>query len=309
MGSYYSGMMNNKDGYGELRHYRTKGSRNGISNTPGYVAVGKKAKGHNDIYKRRSSFGAYLNSNQTQNAEKPSPSKPGKHSKNATIVTKPKLDANKVISEVGKEVGNTLINQVVPKAAKRVAQEYIQKTAKQLVQTYGPTAVKSLITSAPKAINKAREAGKTINKAYQDNIPFATRQMVKKYAPKVIRSLDDTYHFTDPIKNGVSTLVKNIKESRKETGSNRVSKLFKSRPVHELITNIATSKMNRDNEKREKKSRLQNEYDTAKKEYDEVQKQYDDAVRRKDFDALETLEKKLNRASDRWIRVRNDYNG
>jgi Tfp pilus assembly major pilin PilA len=133
--------------------------------------------------------------------------------------------------------------------------------------------------------------------------------MVKKYAPKVIKSLDDTYHFTDPIKNGVSTLIKNIKESRKESRSNGIDKLFKSRPVHELMTSIAISKMNRDNEKREKKSRLQNEYDTAKKEYDEVQKQYDDAVRRKDFDALETLEKKLNRASDRWIKVRNDYNG
>ena len=56
MGNYYSGMINNKFGYGELRHARTKGSRNGYSTTPGYVAIGKKAQGPKERESQGRSF-------------------------------------------------------------------------------------------------------------------------------------------------------------------------------------------------------------------------------------------------------------
>ena len=62
MGNYYSGMINNKFGYGELRHARTKGSRNGYSTTPGYVAIGKKAQGPKERESQGRSFSSVFGS-------------------------------------------------------------------------------------------------------------------------------------------------------------------------------------------------------------------------------------------------------
>lgn len=301
MGNYYSGMMNNKYGYDELMHYRTKGSKNGISNTPGYVAIGEKARGPYEkpnIYAR-------------QNDRNPRKKYSSDYNSNPLRNYKIAYDyIGKVVTEHG------------PKAAAYVgngAREFarnaagVAKGVARGAKMLGGGIVKDVGNLGKSIYNSSKNFKKDFeqNKAdwyedYKNNrekYDYYSGKLGKlkaagDLANRAGKAIKDTYETKRHGKKKETNYMRNYyQEIGGLMGSNYDDKdLPKAEEKARKITNSNI-----------KENKLRDKFIQAEKYVNNMQKKYDAAVRRKDFDSIERLESQLNQATDRYIKAQNNY--
>lgn len=332
MGSYYSGMMNNKDGYGELMHYRTKGSKNGISNTPGYVAVGVRAKGPNEKPQVRFRVGknnSYvevrnysIDDNKTventriqrekqniyarQNDRNPRKKYSSDYNSNPLRNYKTAYDyVGKVVTEHGPKVAAYVGNG---------AREFARNSS--AIANGVARGVKMLGSGIARDATNLGKAIGNIPKKYEQNKAdwyeeYKSNREKYDYSGKLgkLKAAGD-------IANRAGKAIKDTYETKRH-GKKKETNYMRNY-YQEIGGLMGTKYDDKDLPKAEEKARkitnsnikenkLRDKFIQAEKYANNMQKKYDAAVRRKDFDSIERLESQLNQATDRYIKAQNNY--
>ena len=334
MGNYYCGMMHNKDGYGELKHYRTKGSRNGYSTTPGYVAIGEKAVDR-DRLKRMitnavsrtiaNKLGIHqINMASGSNTGRTQAKRPMKYSEiKKTDNPLRKAIYNSPVGDTVKRYESNVSN--IAKSIGPIASAYAEETAK------GAREIGSFAAKIPDAMMRyGKQAGQDIGNTagavvdHFKSLPEYIRESQQYYRDHpeerdAILNRDSRKEKWKTAAKIVNSVGRAMGEAynRSRHGEDRDDTDYARNYVNEIEglpyeytpeeAAKAKIKARQRTQAAEKHNKLRKKYIETEKYYQNMQKKYDAAVKRRDFDMIERLESQLNKAADKYIKAQNDF--
>lgn len=298
MGNYYYGMLASR-AERNLKHYRTKGSRNGYSTTPGYQPIGKKAQGE------RASSQSYLSGYGGDVVVKPAPKRDQDY----------RLQAVRNAAYLARQYGPSALNYIKGEAANlgnsisegvKGAARASARLGKQFGQdaVYAGKKIGQAVKSIPEGVSSAIKEGQSRpqQKHGSDWLPqkwwvlYQGTKLAKKAADKIgdhvqkaMKLAHDGKVLSESYKDYIRQVMRTMPEgtaSDSEEVTNKARKLAREAAYH----NRRRSGMLR-----------------AEKACMDILDRYNEAVAKNDVESIEALSPELQKTYDAFKVAELDY--